>query len=296
MNKNNILKNLVLFLDLSLLVLVLCVFCYDIFLILSSILDKFDNIYCIDNFISYMSSNNNSTSTTNTTIIHSNDGWAQGIKSIFVYGTGALRLQLLRSGGTPLQRGFVIGSTIAADAASTALKNAINDPEYVEKPIKSWQRIFRDSETLEIPVDKDSETLTKVNEIKNSLIPEDINSFSETLLNSIITYLKPILEPITVDYSNEILANQIYGISIILFILSLLILVLLIAFMINILIFVYSDKLMNLFTNKYIKWYIVFNKKIIGIEICFIGASLIYFMYFLSYGIHFIATHPIIFN
>src|SRR6266705_1078120 len=115
-------------------------------------------------------------------------------------------------------------------------------------------------------------------------------------LKLMISYLKKILELITVDYSNEILANQIYGISIILFILSILILVLLIAFMINILIFAYSDKLMNLFTNKYIKWYIVFNTKIIGIEICFIGVSLIYFMYFLSYGIHFIATHPIIFN
>ena len=92
------------------------------------------------------------------------------------------------------------------------------------------------------------------------------------------------------------MANQIYGISIILFILSILILILLLAFMVNILIFVYSDKLMKLFTKKYIIWYISFNKKIIGIEICFIGASLIYFMYFLSYDIHFIATHPIIFN
>jgi hypothetical protein len=59
-----------------------------------------------------------------------------------------------------------------------------------------------------------------------------------------------------VDYSNEILANQIYVISILLFILSILILILLTAFMFNIIIIVYSDKLMNLFTNKYIKWYI----------------------------------------
>ena len=99
-----------------------------------------------------------------------------------------------------------------------------------------------------------------------------------------------------VDYSNTLLANQIYNVSIILFILSVLIIVLLLALLINILILVYSDKLMNYFTNLYIKKYIAFNKKIIGIEICFLGGSLIYFMYTLSYGIHFIATHPIIIN
>lgn len=64
--------------------------------------------------------------------------------------------------------------------------------------------------------------------------------------------------------------------------------------MFNIIILVYSDKLLNLFTNKYIRWYIGFNKKIIGIEIFFLGGSILYFMYMLSYGIHFIATHPII--
>jgi uncharacterized membrane protein len=80
-----------------------------------------------------------------------------------------------------------------------------------------------------------------------------MNSISEKIINSLLDILKPILEPVSVNYSNEILANQIYGISIILFILSVLILILLIAFMINILILVYSDKLINLFKNKYIR-------------------------------------------
>ena len=52
----------------------------------------------------------------------------------------------------------------------------------------------------------------------------------ENIFNSIIDLLKPILEPVTVDYSKEMLANQIYRISIILFIISLLIIILLIAF------------------------------------------------------------------
>ena len=59
---------------------------------------------------------------------------------------------------------------------------------------------------------------------------------------------------------------------------------------------VYSDKLLNLFTNKYIRWYILYNKKVIGIEIAFLSISILYFMYKLSYGLHFIATHPITFN
>ena len=89
------------------------------------------------------------------------------------------------------------------------------------------------------------------------------------------------------------MATQIYGIGIILFLMSILIIILLLAFIINITILVYSDKLMELFTNKYIRWYIWYNKKIIGIEIIFLGGSLLYFMYILSCGIHFIATHPI---
>lgn len=233
-----------------------------------------------------MSSTSNS-SGTNTTIIHSNDGWAQGIKSIFIYGTGAIRFQLLRSGGTPFQRGIVLGSTIAADAASTALKNAINDPEYVEKHINSWVRILNsnDPSELKLDVSKDTETLNKLNNIGSNFMPED------QLLNTVLGYLKPILEPVSVEYSNE--GKQIHGISILLFIMSILIIILLLAFIINITILVYSDKLMSLFTNKYIRWYISINKKLIGIEIMFLGGTLLYFMYNLSYGIHFIATHPI---
>nr|YP_009517255.1 hypothetical protein DXG01_000034 [Tephrocybe rancida]YP_009517280.1 hypothetical protein DXG01_000035 [Tephrocybe rancida]AYE93189.1 hypothetical protein DXG01_000034 [Tephrocybe rancida]AYE93190.1 hypothetical protein DXG01_000035 [Tephrocybe rancida] len=100
------------------------------------------------------------------------------------------------------------------------------------------------------------------------------------------------------DYPIDMLANQIYVISIILFILSITIMISfgLTALIMNQIIYVYSDKLLNLFKNKYIRWYIIFNKKIIGLEIIFIGVSLLYFMYYLSYGIHFIATHPITFN
>ena len=81
-----------------------------------------------------------------------------------------------------------------------------------------------------------------------------------------------------------------------LFLLSVAIIILILALILNILMWVYSDKLLNLFTNKYIRWYILYTKKVIGIEIAFLSISILYFMYKLSYGLHIIATHPITFN
>ena len=72
-------------------------------------------------------------------------------------------------------------------------------------------------------------------------------------MNNFMAYIKPFIEPVKVSYSNELLANQIYGLSILLFILSVLIIVLLLFLIINIIIFTYSDRIMNYFSNKYIK-------------------------------------------
>jgi hypothetical protein len=172
--------------------------------------------------------------------------------------------------------------------------NAVNDPTYLREHINNW-KIILNGDKAHIDVDQDADMMDKL----NKLVPNRSDNFglsdlTNNMINTIMETLKPILEPVQVDYSNVLLAEQIYGISILLFILSVLIIGLLLAFMFNVIILVYSDKLLNLFTNKYIRWYIAFNKKIIGIEICFLGGSILYFMYMLSYGIHFIATHPII--
>jgi hypothetical protein len=117
-----------------------------------------------------------------------------------------------------------------------------------------------------------------------------------TYINGIFEQFKFILEPIQVNYSNEILANQIYDLSILLFILSIIITGLIIVLIFNILILIYMDRFINYFKNKYIRWYLFFNKKIIKIEIFILGISILYFMYTLSNGILFIATHPIVIN
>lgn len=284
-------------LDLILFILVIGFLIYDIILMVSFFINKF-TILNTDIDVMYMSSNTNSNNasshTTSVEIMHTDAGWSSAIRQIFIYGSGAFRLSLLRSGGTPGQRAFVIASTVASEAAAKAVNNAINDPTYVSSHIDNWQKVWKNKDTLEVHIDKDSETVQKVSEVVNKFKSDGLEDFSSNLLNKVIDILRPILEPVQVDYSNTMLADQIYGLSIILFVLSVLIIGLLIAFMINVIILVYSDKLKEYFTNKYIRWYIAFNKKIIGIEICFLGGSILYFMYTLSYGIHFIATHPII--
>ena len=74
----------------------------------------------------------------------------------------------------------------------------------------------------------------------------------DSRLKKIFLKFKPVLKQGAVNYYNEVLANQIYSISIILFI-KVLIIILLIEFMVNIVILVYSDKLLKIFTNKYIR-------------------------------------------
>ena len=125
---------------------------------------------------------------------------------------------------------------------------------------------------------------------------QGIDGLSNDIVTYIISILKPILVPVKVSYSNELLATQLYGISILLFLLCLLIIIMLIVFIVNLLVYLNTDKIINYFNNKYIKWYVSFNKKIIRIELFYLGSVILYFMYTLSSGLHFLATHPITFN
>ena len=77
---------------------------------------------------------------------------------------------------------------------------------------------------------------------------------------------------------------------------DILIMILITALLFNVLIYAYSEKIKNYFTNVYIQKYISLTKKLIGIECFFLGITILYFMYSLSNGIYFIATHPIIIN
>ena len=255
---------------------------------------------------------NTMTQSTTTQIIHNDGSWSNAIRSLFIYGTGGYRLYLTRN-GSPGSRFVIVGGSIFANNVGRFLANSINDPNYLKNYLNAW-RVSLDSnneETAIVNVSQgdgidqaisqvQSEVQTQAQSTSQSLSNNFISNinglddFTNKLTNNLMSYFTKFLEPIQVSYSQEELANQIYGISILLFALSITIIVLIIFLLINIIVFTYSDKLINYFKNKYIKLYISINKKFIGIEIFLLGSSIIYFMYNLSYGIYFIATHPII--
>ena len=124
----------------------------------------------------------------------------------------------------------------------------------------------------------------------------NLGDLGQSYLNSIFEHLKFILEPVQVNYSNEVLANQITEISILLFILGVLTSILIAFLLVNMVLYMYMDRIIQFFNNKFIKLYLIYNKKMLAIEIFVLGATILYFMYFLLKGTQFIATHPIVFN
>jgi len=95
----------------------------------------------------------------------------------------------------------------------------------------------------------------------------DLAQLFETINNNIIDYLQKFFSPMPVDFSVELLSTQINHLSIILFMLTACLLLFFLSLLFNLTAFIFSDKLLNYFTNKYIRRYLSFNKKIIAFEI-----------------------------
>ncbi|KIP01079.1 hypothetical protein PHLGIDRAFT_39726, partial [Phlebiopsis gigantea 11061_1 CR5-6] len=241
----------------------------------------------------------NPSSVTITNIIPEEGSWSSGIRSLFIYGTGAYRLTLLRGGGTPSARAFVLASSVGADAISRVVNKTINDPAYLKSHYLNWKFIWENKSEGSVKIEIDAETTQKLTQAPSNKFLGDginLNDLIQEYASVVFDKLKFILEPMQVNYSNEVLANQIHDLGILLFILSILITGLIAVLLFNIIIYINMDRIIKYFNNKYIRWYLVFNKKVLGFEICILGSSILYFMYNLSVGIHFIATHPIILN
>ena len=207
---------------------------------------------------------------------------------------------------------FVYIATAGSISAKRSLTRALNSPSYLSNHVHLWENFScpddERKKILRFRINNDTETIERIETVRpsftsgpwgsgasNSHISSGgLDDWSEQLLYKSIEFLKPVLEPVSVDYSNNILAEQIHGISILLFVMSVFIFVLIISLLWNILVLVYSEKLLNYFTNKYIRWYIIINRKLIGFEVICLGGSILYFMFNLIKGIQFIATHPII--
>jgi hypothetical protein len=305
--KNSIkFDNRLYYLDYFILVIVIFAFVGDFFFLITSIIKYLIenlniNVYDYINFMAEPNTTTQVSTNTTTTIIHNDGSWGGTVRTIFIYGTGAFRLSLLRNGGTPGSRAFVIASTIAGDSLSKMINNTINDPSYVRNHYQNWKAIWNNSAEGEAKVQVDDETLNKLSNASNNSTNflGDSNNFGNmfsTYINGIFEKFKYILEPVKVNYSDELLANQIYDLSILLFILSILITGLIIILLFNLFLFINIDRIIKIFNNKFIRWYLLFNKKIMSIEILILGSSIIYFMHILSKGILFIATHPIDIN
>ena len=248
----------------------------------------------------------NTTTNTTTSIIHNDGSFSNTIRTLFIYGSGAFRISMLRNGGSPGSRFAVIGSSIAMDYASKIANNIINDPDYIRKYSQYWG-LKQEGEVLNIDESGDSKTNEAIktaadtaSNLSNNFLPDSIGSsleeLSEKIFSQILQYFSSYLEPIQVSYSQDLLAAQIYHLAIVLFIITVLLSIFIIAFIFNLIIYIYSDKISSYFKNKYIVWYINLNKKIIGIELFILSSTILYSVYILSYGLHFIATHPISFN
>ena len=78
-----------------------------------------------------------------------------------------------------------------------------------------------------------------------------------------------------------------------LFILGLIIFGLIVVLLLNLILYINMDKVIKLFNNRFIYWYLIMNKKFLSIEIFLLGGTILFFMSSLITGVHFIATHPI---
>lgn len=275
----------------------------------------------------------NTNYTTNRQIVHDDGSWSNAIRSLFVYGTGGARFWFNFSrGGSPVQRFFIIGSTLAAYGFSRLLQNSINDPSFVIQHAENWRAIWNSNHTDSVSVYFDPATSQRLienpsnfnfnnveaqrsnsglesgignssvgntggtGETANSIMGVDIDFYqiTETILKKISAYLDYFFEPVLVDFSNELLAIQIQNLSVILFCITVCIGIFFISFLFHLLVYIFSDRLLKYFKNKYIIWYLSFNKKVIVFEIIMLSGLIIYLLYILLYGLHYIATHPII--
>jgi hypothetical protein len=134
--KNQIIK----IIDFCIIVMIVSCFIIDYTSNLILFLDNYIKLIGDSDFVTYMVNNatqvtetQNTTTNTTTSIIHNDGSFSNTIRSLFIYGTGAFRISMLRNGGSPGSRFAVIGSSIAMDYATKIANNIINDPDYIMK-------------------------------------------------------------------------------------------------------------------------------------------------------------------
>jgi hypothetical protein len=150
--------------DLLFIILILSFLIYDFISILISLINTIYNYSNAQDIICNMAScicksniNTSASHSTDVRVIHDDGSGANSIKSLFIYGSGALRLHLARS-GTPATLTFIIASTIARDALAKFVNNTINDPAYVRSHFENWSAIWENAKDGVAKINLDIET------------------------------------------------------------------------------------------------------------------------------------------
>lgn len=276
---------------------------YTLVILIKALLLTYD-YYILENssqiLVNHMNSTvSSSTSDSNSTLVTRDGTWNQVIRSLFIYGSGVARYQLVRT-GTPAQKAFCLCSTMALDAAGNVVANLINDPNYVRANIQNW-KILKNGNSpgeyeVDITADKETfKTIKNEESNKNSFLPEDldIEKIQNQILDIIMEYIRPYIQPASVNYSQELLVDQVQTLSLLSLIIALIITGMLVFLFLNILIYMNSDKILKFFKNKYVLLYVNLQLKFIAIEVILSTLVILYGMSILIYALHFIVTHPL---
>src|ERR1700726_69899 len=99
------------FIDIIIIFFVVSFFIHDFWDIIFSLIYRIFDLYSDTNIFCNMTSIGNNSSNTTSQVIHNDGSISNSIRSLFIYGSGALRLHLTRVSGSPGTRAFIIGTT-----------------------------------------------------------------------------------------------------------------------------------------------------------------------------------------
>ena len=210
----------------------------------------------------FMSSNDNNTATTNPIVTHNTNvsvnrdsSFADNVRDLFLIGYGGHRLIMSR---TPSGRFAGLGILTLGGAFSRAINNQINDPNYIPAQIAAGKAVIKEmwsngqkEEVIEINVQNHNTLYNNIegaigqanastNMVPSAEVLENVNnnsynvnnflgdgnnidSFIGDIISRIFNVVNGLLEPVTVNYSNEVLSNQINSLALLLFILTIII-------------------------------------------------------------------------
>ena len=232
--------------------------------------------------------------------VYNHGSWPDTVRTIFIYGTGMLRYMASK---IPTGKAVTITSTIATDYGSQMAKRAFEDPSWLREHMKTWKLIKKDKpEELHMEAGDDKEAINIITanstENTNSYLPYDSLTLFEGFdfnLNEIVPFFIHVfkLEPVSVNYSQTLLAEQHQMLALALFILSISAIFLFLSFVFNVIVFSFRDKFKSYFKNKYILSYLNLSFKFIVLDLSFLFMVLIYNFYYIVSIAHFLITHPI---